>query len=382
MNRTRVFVSSTFFDLEQVREDIKSTITGLGHEPFLSEYQSFPILPDLSTIENCKRVVRGCDLFVLIIGGRRGSLDPKSGRTIVNLEYETAQQQGISSLVFVHDTVKTLLPVWRKNPDADFSPHVDDPQVFKFVDGIGEKQQWTFTFSKASEISDTLRTQMSVLLKSLLDRRTTGRLDPLLGFEFETERARDIAVERPRLWEYLLTAELLRSKIATLKRDYDDLDRGLVYKPKKRVKGSEYFNLLSSKMGDPVTLSNIIKKSLEQELTASWGKPGEPGDPILVLRSVNRSADACKSLLDWEVEISALDPQNELGQVGSSLRGMTQVFIDELARLPDELEAAVEGTGDGTKQVSINLVFPAPPQLKAFGVAMEEVKRHPEWYAR
>jgi len=101
---------------------------------------------------------------------------------------------------------------------------------------------------------------------------------------------------------------------------------------------------------------------------------------LLILRAANRIAAACKSLLDWEVEISALDPPEELRQVGRSLHGMTRVFINELARLPDELETALQGTWDGTKEVEIKLVFPAPPQLAAFVAEMDKVKRHPEWF--
>jgi hypothetical protein len=272
----------------------------------------------------------------------------------------------------------TLLPVWRKNPNADFAPSVDDPQVFKFVDDIVQKQQWIFAFSKASEVSDVLRTQLSVFLKNLLDRRMTGRLDPVKGFEAESEKARDIALERPEFWEYLLTAELLRSKIALLEQEYADFERGLIYKPKKHVDASEYFELLSSRMSDPIDLLAIIKKSLEVELVDSWGKSGEPGDPIQILPAVNRITSSCKNFLEWEVEINALDPPEIFRQFASSLRGMTRVFIDELKRIPYELQIALEGNLDDTKEVSIKLNFPAPPQVTACMAELEKViKKHP-----
>jgi hypothetical protein len=58
MSKTRIFVSSTCFDLSQVREDIRNCIVNLGYEPLLSEYPSFPVYPDLSTIENYNKNVR------------------------------------------------------------------------------------------------------------------------------------------------------------------------------------------------------------------------------------------------------------------------------------------------------------------------------------
>jgi hypothetical protein len=167
MTRTTIFVSSTFFDLAQVREDIRMTINSLGHEALLSEYPQFPTLPTLDTIENCRQVVRSSDIFVLIIGGRRGSLAPVSGKTITVLEYETAVQNGIDCFVFVQENVMSLLTVWKNNPAADFAPAVDSAQVFEFVDKIKSAQKWIFTFARASEIAEILKTQLSVFSKTL-----------------------------------------------------------------------------------------------------------------------------------------------------------------------------------------------------------------------
>jgi hypothetical protein len=46
-----VLVSSTFYDLRQVREDLRCFIEDqLGYRPLLSEHPSFPIDPDVDTI--------------------------------------------------------------------------------------------------------------------------------------------------------------------------------------------------------------------------------------------------------------------------------------------------------------------------------------------
>lgn len=53
-----IFVSSTCYDLKQIRRDIREFIEAdLGYEAILSEYDSFPIDPDKDTINNCLRVV-------------------------------------------------------------------------------------------------------------------------------------------------------------------------------------------------------------------------------------------------------------------------------------------------------------------------------------
>lgn len=351
----------------------------MGHEPVLSEYPNFPVSPNLNTVENCKAVVRSCDLFVLIVGGRRGSSDPASGKSITNLEYNTAIDQGISCLVFVNDVVMTLLPVWRKNPAADFTPGIDDPQVFRFVDAIASDQKWIFRFSKASEIAEVLRNQLSVFLKTLLDRSRAGHLEQLREFHRESKRAQEIATGRSEFWEYLLTAELFRSKLSRLKQDYRDFQNGLIFKATTRVNALTYFDLIGTKMDDMSRISGIIGRLISSELMESWGPPGEPGDPQKTLRAVDRIVGSCKNLLETEVDISALVPPVLLEPLAATLRGLSEGFIDELARIPVELEAAVQGAREGVKSVEIKLVFNAPPQINAFLAEIERVKQHPEW---
>ena len=38
MSKTRIFLSSTCYDLAAVREHLRECILSLGHEPLLSEY--------------------------------------------------------------------------------------------------------------------------------------------------------------------------------------------------------------------------------------------------------------------------------------------------------------------------------------------------------
>ena len=80
-----VFVSSTCYDLAQVRNDLRLFFESLGLLPVLSELPSFPVNPSLDAIGNCLAGVEdAADLFVLVVGGRYGSATD-GGKSITNL---------------------------------------------------------------------------------------------------------------------------------------------------------------------------------------------------------------------------------------------------------------------------------------------------------
>ena len=95
MRKPTVFISSTCYDLMQIREDMRKFIENeLGYEAMLSEKDVFPIRSELTAIENCIQTVeQRADLFILIIGGRYGQLVGGTEKSITNLEYETAKKR-------------------------------------------------------------------------------------------------------------------------------------------------------------------------------------------------------------------------------------------------------------------------------------------------
>lgn len=91
-----IFVSSTCYDLSQVRLDLKRFIEALGYDAVISESNAFPVNPQTSTVENCLRAVRDrADILILIVGARYGTVVVDRDRSITNLEYLEAKAKGI-----------------------------------------------------------------------------------------------------------------------------------------------------------------------------------------------------------------------------------------------------------------------------------------------
>jgi hypothetical protein len=107
-----VFVSPTFYDLKQIRADLRDFITTLGLIPVISEYGSFPIDPTIPTVENCLKVVdENADIFVLMIGARYGTIKDQ-GKSVTNMEYLKAGAKGIPIYVFIEKSILNILPLW------------------------------------------------------------------------------------------------------------------------------------------------------------------------------------------------------------------------------------------------------------------------------
>ncbi len=107
-NPTSMFVSSTCYDLGQIRADLGQFADTMGLDAVLSEFDSFPVDPNQDTIANCLDAVRHrADIFILVIGGRYGSVN-ETGKSITNLEFLEAQAKGIPKYVFVSKNTRSI----------------------------------------------------------------------------------------------------------------------------------------------------------------------------------------------------------------------------------------------------------------------------------
>lgn len=120
--RYQVFVSSTYNDLKDVRQQVILELMGLQFIPVGMEF--FPA-SDETQWELIQRVIRDCDYYVVIIGGRYGSVD-ESGMSYTEKEYRYARELGIPVLAFIHeDSAKladedTNQPYEHRQKLADF----------------------------------------------------------------------------------------------------------------------------------------------------------------------------------------------------------------------------------------------------------------------
>lgn len=100
--RYQIFISSTFVDLQNERQAVLKAILELDHMP--AGMELFPATDDTAW-QLIRDVIDGSDYYVLIVGGRYGSLDD-AGLGYTEKEYDYALT-----------TKKPVIPLLHENPD-------------------------------------------------------------------------------------------------------------------------------------------------------------------------------------------------------------------------------------------------------------------------
>lgn len=111
--RYQVFVSSTFKDLEEERDTAVQTLMKIDSIP--AGMELFPAA-DVDQFEFIKTIIDGSDYYVLIIGGKYGTVT-EEGVSYTEKEYDYALEKNIPVLAFLH-----------KNPDILISKNVERTQ--------------------------------------------------------------------------------------------------------------------------------------------------------------------------------------------------------------------------------------------------------------
>jgi hypothetical protein len=102
--RYQVFVSSTYADLQDERRSVIQTLMEMDCIP--AGMELFPAA-DEEQWEFIRRVIDDCDYYLLIIGGRYGSMTAE-GISYTELEYDYAIRKGIKVIALLHGDPATL----------------------------------------------------------------------------------------------------------------------------------------------------------------------------------------------------------------------------------------------------------------------------------
>jgi hypothetical protein len=109
--RYQVFVSSTFLDLREERQEVMQALLELDCIP--AGMELFPAAnEDQWTL--IKKIIDDCDYYIVIVGDRYGSVHKKTGMSYTEMEYRYALENGKPVLAFLIEDPDKLLPTRRE----------------------------------------------------------------------------------------------------------------------------------------------------------------------------------------------------------------------------------------------------------------------------
>ena len=359
-----IFVSSTCYDLSQIRKDLRDSITSWGHNPILSEQNDFPIDPQLDNWENCINAVKNyADIFVLIIGEKYGSTR-KTGKSITNTEYLTAVQKGIPIYTFTSKRMVTLLDAWKLNPSAKLSEGIDNNDVFEFINDVRSKSgRWNFEYEAAQDIIDTLRKQLSILFRNSLELRKKIVTSPYEDLYSKiSSKALNMIMQKEEGYDIKFFMQVMMDGINDC-RDYkNDYRYSIILKPlQERRNYNELFLWIERKFDELRSYIDSLHK-LSEAFKVFYKENDDESDLRGLHYVASTYVEFYVNFLKWGTAVKGMLVPDECKEVMNVLSDMPSSIISEMEKYPKEamekIPICIEKLKNGTIEKGDLIQFP------------------------
>lgn len=170
----KIFISSTATDLIDIRAELLHIIPKWGFVALGYEEPGFPKPLGINPHDICLKAVDKCDILLLIIGGKYGSLyegiDPNyrdKGLSITRCEADLAYKSGKGFITFIRDTVwnewKSYNSFLIKGNSSESFPlfYVDDYRIFEFIDETVKRKKYIDPFNNSVQLKEYLKGQLT-----------------------------------------------------------------------------------------------------------------------------------------------------------------------------------------------------------------------------
>lgn len=222
MATPRIFVSSTCYDLQEIRHQLRNFINDFGYDAVMSEFDDIFYSYETHVQDSCLKEISKCQLFVLVVGNNYGSFYhqdqqyKKTPDSVTLREFKRALEAKIYKHIFINKYVdydyknykralqKVIHEHFQKNKienineeseirrkikiDFDkiyYFPYESYKYVFYFLDIINEltENNATSPFESFNDIKETLRKQWAGFMYESLTRKNEDTVSLILPLE-------------------------------------------------------------------------------------------------------------------------------------------------------------------------------------------------------
>ena len=158
----KIFISSTCYDLKDLRAEVERFLLNKGHTLLLSDRASFPLPTGTHRHDVCVQTAGKCDLFVLVIDSRFGAAYYKDKDiSITWAEFREAIRTNKKIIAFVRQEIFNERQSCRKNQKIgnSFVPYfADDIKTFDLIDEVQKQADgiWMQPFENSVQVKEKL----------------------------------------------------------------------------------------------------------------------------------------------------------------------------------------------------------------------------------
>lgn len=280
--RYQVFVSSTYKDLLEARQEVMQALLELDCIP--AGMELFPAADD-DQWTLIKRVIDDCDYYLVIIAGRYGSIGPGE-KSFTQLEYEYAISQEKPVIAFLHKEPGKL-PADDTEQDPQLAKKLED---FRNLARKKMVRYWTTPADLGSAVSRSI----IKLIKS----------NPAIGW----------------VKANLLSSQEATKEILELRRQVDELQHELktvsTTAPKETVhlaQGDDEFEIeYTFSAYDPKKEYKRNAKTYSTSYFASWSQIFGRIAPLMIDEATDRELHSELNNMTAEINIDSLRENNNL----------------------------------------------------------------------
>jgi len=212
MAKPRVFISSTYFDLKQIRVDLDRFINELGYDTVLNEQGNIPYGKEEQLEAYCYKEIDNVDILVSIIGGRYGSESSDEKHSVSQMELKKAFELNKQVYIFIDKAVYNEYGFYLNNKDNPETKYTiaDNVKIHEFIEFVESlpNNNTIHGFETSLDITTFLKEQFSGLFQRFLQEQTRQKeiniikgientaktLNQLVTFLTEEKRGKDNAI--------------------------------------------------------------------------------------------------------------------------------------------------------------------------------------------
>lgn len=222
--RPRVFISSTFYDLKYIRDDLRRFLDTYNFETVLFENGDVGYVPHEFLDESCYRAMRESNIAIVIIGGRYGS--PSSDEnskeefdkyvSVTKKEFITAKNSNIPIYVFVEKNVLIEYNVYATNKEEIEKKEINikfseakNINVHRFIDEVYSLGNIPVTgFSIVEDITSFLTKQFADMIWDYFNiKRESLKSNLENPIESILSNVNDIKMQTDKIYEEIFKSE-------------------------------------------------------------------------------------------------------------------------------------------------------------------------------